>query len=58
MWKKYTYGAILVLHAGSTFSSVAKYMDLFNNLLFLANARKHTEVFCMARGTWKDHMIK
>ncbi len=36
MWKKYTYGAILVLHAGSTFSSFAKYMDPFNNLLFFA----------------------
>ena len=37
MWKKYTYGAILVLHAGSTFSSFAKYMDPFNNLLFFAS---------------------
>ncbi|MCW1890623.1 hypothetical protein OK016_21165 [Vibrio chagasii] len=26
MWKKYTYGAILVLHAGSTFP-LAGYMD-------------------------------
>jgi hypothetical protein len=37
MWKKYTYGAILILHAGSTFSSFGKYMDPFNNLLFLAS---------------------
>ncbi|MGR5334520.1 hypothetical protein ACPV5I_03780 [Vibrio gigantis] len=37
MWKKYTYGAVLVLHAGSTFSSFAKYMDPFNNLLFFAS---------------------
>lgn len=37
MWKKYTYGAILILHAGSTFSSFGKYMDQFNNLLFFAS---------------------
>ena len=37
MWKKFTYGAVLVLHAGSTFSSFAKYMDPFNNLLFFAS---------------------
>ncbi|CDT90587.1 conserved hypothetical protein [Vibrio coralliirubri] len=37
MWKKYTYGAVLVLHAGSTFSSFGKYMDPFNNLLFFAS---------------------
>ncbi|MDD1829065.1 hypothetical protein LRP52_43635 [Photobacterium sp. ZSDE20] len=37
MWKKYTYGAVLVLHAGSTFASFAKYMDPFNNLLFFAS---------------------
>ena len=37
LWKKYTYGAILVLHAGSTFSSFGKYMDPFNNLLFFAS---------------------
>jgi len=36
MWKKFTYGAILVLHAGSTLSSFAKYIDPFNNLLFFA----------------------
>ena len=37
MWKKYTYGAVLVLHTGSTFASFAKYMDPFNNLLFFAS---------------------
>ena len=34
--KNLTYLAILVLHAGSTFSSFAKYLDPFNNLLFFA----------------------
>ncbi|MEH0668889.1 hypothetical protein [Vibrio owensii] len=36
VWKNLTYLAILVLHAGSTFSSFAKYLDPFNNLLFFA----------------------
>ncbi|MHA2713394.1 hypothetical protein ACXZ7B_01740 [Vibrio owensii] len=36
LWKNLTYPAILVLHAGSTFSSFAKYLDPFNNLLFFA----------------------
>ncbi|YCO05201.1 hypothetical protein ACB087_17115 [Vibrio sp. VNB-15] len=36
LWKNVTYLAILVLHAGSTFSSFAKYLDPFNNLLFFA----------------------
>ncbi|WP_045452459.1 hypothetical protein [Vibrio campbellii] len=36
LWKNMTYLAILVLHAGSTFSSFAKYLDPFNNLLFFA----------------------
>ncbi|WP_039986635.1 hypothetical protein [Vibrio owensii] len=36
LWKNLTYFAILVLHAGSTFSSFAKYLDPFNNLLFFA----------------------
>ncbi|MCR9939466.1 hypothetical protein [Vibrio owensii] len=36
LWKNLTYLAILVLHAGSTFSSFAKYLDPFNNLLFFA----------------------
>lgn len=36
LWKNITYLIILVLHAGSTFSSFAKYLDPFNNLLFFA----------------------
>lgn len=36
VWKKVTYGAILALHAASTFASFGKYMDPFNNLLFFA----------------------
>lgn len=36
LWKNLTYLVILVLHAGSTFSSFAKYLDPFNNLLFFA----------------------
>ncbi|MFM2585188.1 hypothetical protein [Vibrio campbellii] len=36
LWKNLTYLAILVLHSGSTFSSFAKYLDPFNNLLFFA----------------------
>ncbi|USD40294.1 hypothetical protein J4N42_09450 [Vibrio sp. SCSIO 43135] len=36
LWKKWTYGAILGLHAVSTLSSFGKYMDPFNNLLFFA----------------------
>ncbi|MFQ0976883.1 hypothetical protein JHL08_13195 [Vibrio campbellii] len=36
LWKNMTYLAILVLHSGSTFSSFAKYLDPFNNLLFFA----------------------
>ncbi len=36
VFKKWTYGAILVFHAISTFSSWAQYLDAFNNLLFFA----------------------
>ncbi|MFN1534087.1 hypothetical protein [Vibrio jasicida] len=36
LWKNLTYLAILVLHAGSTFSAFAKYLDPFSNLLFFA----------------------
>ncbi|GLR03843.1 hypothetical protein [Vibrio hyugaensis] len=36
LWKSVTYLAILILHAGSTFSAFAKYFDPFNNLLFFA----------------------
>ena len=34
--KRFTYGAVLLLHAGSTFSSYAQYLDPFKNLLFFA----------------------
>jgi hypothetical protein len=36
LWKKITYGLILILHAVSTFSSFPQYLDAFNNLLFFA----------------------
>lgn len=36
LWKKWSYLAILVLHGGSTFSSMALYFDPLNNLLFFA----------------------
>lgn len=34
--KRLTYGVIFLMHAGSTFSSYAQYLDAFNNLLFFA----------------------
>jgi hypothetical protein len=34
--KRITYGLVFLLHAASTFSSYAKYLDVFNNLLFFA----------------------
>ncbi|WP_339723937.1 hypothetical protein [uncultured Paraglaciecola sp.] len=34
--KRISYGLVLLMHAGSTFSSYAKYFDAFNNLLFFA----------------------
>tara|TARA_R110000772_G_scaffold37913_8_gene89760 strand:- start:1411 stop:1836 length:426 start_codon:yes stop_codon:yes gene_type:complete len=34
--KRLTYGLILLMHAGSTFSAYAQYYDAFNNLLFFA----------------------
>jgi putative oxidoreductase len=34
--KRLTYGAVLVLHAISTFASYRQYLDPFNNLLFFA----------------------
>ena len=36
LWKKWLYLAVLVLHAGSTLSSLPLYLDPFNNLLFFA----------------------
>jgi hypothetical protein len=35
-WKRWTYGAILVLHAVSTLSSWQQYLNAFDNLLFFA----------------------
>lgn len=34
--KRFTYGAVLLLHATSTLASYRKYLDPFNNLLFFA----------------------
>lgn len=34
--KRFSYGAVLVLHSVSTLSAWQKYMDPFNNLLFFA----------------------
>lgn len=34
--KRFSYGAVLVLHAISTFSSYAKYLEPFSSLLFFA----------------------
>ena len=36
LWKRWTYGLILVFHAGSTLSSYSQYLDPFNHLLFFA----------------------
>jgi hypothetical protein len=36
MWKRFTYGFILILHGLSTFSSYSQYLDPFNHLLFFA----------------------
>lgn len=36
LWKRVTYGAVLVLHAISTLSSYRQYLDPFANLLFFA----------------------
>lgn len=36
VWKRITYGAILILHAASTLSSFGQYLDPFQNLLFFA----------------------
>ncbi|WP_287962158.1 hypothetical protein [Alcanivorax sp.] len=34
--RRYSYGAILLMHAGSTLSSWQQYLDPFNHLLFFA----------------------
>jgi putative oxidoreductase len=36
LWKTVTYGLIMLMHAGSTLSSMPQYIDAFNNLLFFA----------------------
>jgi len=36
LWKRWTYGAVLVLHAISTFSSWRQYLAPFDHLLFFA----------------------
>ncbi|MGR5136570.1 hypothetical protein [Vibrio jasicida] len=55
LWKNLTYLAILVLHAGSTFSSFAKYLDPFNNLLFFAAWPMLAA--CLALYLLRDHDI-
>lgn len=34
LWRRWTYGSILLLHSLSTFSPYKQYMDPFNHLLF------------------------
>lgn len=36
LWRKWTYGAVLLFHGVSTLSSFNQYLDPFNNLLFFA----------------------
>ncbi len=36
IWRRFSYGTVLLLHAISTFASFGKYLDPFNNLLFFA----------------------
>ncbi len=36
IWKRLTYGLVLILHGVSTLSSYAQYLDPFNHLLFFA----------------------
>tara|TARA_R110001606_G_scaffold399222_2_gene582414 strand:- start:71165 stop:71569 length:405 start_codon:yes stop_codon:yes gene_type:complete len=36
MWKRLTYGLVMILHAGSTFSAFSLYLDPFAHLLFFA----------------------
>lgn len=36
LWRRWTYGAVLVLHAISTVSSYRQYLNPFDNLLFFA----------------------
>jgi len=36
MWKRVTYGLVLILHGVSTFSAFPMYLDPFNHLMFFA----------------------
>ncbi|SFP83323.1 hypothetical protein SAMN05216419_102319 [Nitrosomonas cryotolerans] len=36
LWRRWTYGGVLLIHAISTFSSYKQYLAPFDNLLFLA----------------------
>lgn len=36
LWKRLTYGLVLILHSVSTLSSFPQYLDPFNHLLFFA----------------------
>jgi putative oxidoreductase len=36
LWKRVSYGLVLILHGISTLSSYQQYLDPFNNLLFFA----------------------
>jgi putative oxidoreductase len=36
VYKRFTYGLVLLIHGVSTFSSFQQYLDPFNNLLFFA----------------------
>jgi hypothetical protein len=36
LWKRLTYGLVLIFHSVSTFSSFPQYLDPFNHLLFFA----------------------
>ncbi|WOJ92717.1 hypothetical protein R0135_13105 [Congregibacter variabilis] len=51
--KRVTYGLVMLLHAGSTLSSWAQYLDPFNNLLFFAAWPMFAA--CIALYLMRDH---
>ncbi|MFK8043565.1 hypothetical protein [Congregibacter sp.] len=51
--KRLTYGLVMLLHAGSTLSSWAQYVDAFNNLLFFAAWPMFAA--CIALYLMRDH---
>ena len=51
--KRLTYGLVMLLHAGSTLSSWAQYLDPFNNLLFFAAWPMFAA--CIALYLMRDH---